>query len=244
MNKLLLSLLVAISAIGLTACGGGGGGGSSSSTPAPANATTVPLLAAIQNSVNNSQALNFNVTGFWNTSNNTLTGAGSRTVSAGVSAIVGGVTYTKVSGTTTGSATATDGTVLNLNDSSAEYLNPTTFATVIDDSGNPYAVFAAYTYPTNVSVGDNGQYTTATLYSDSTKTTVTGSATLTYQVLANDSTSVLVKVITDVYNTSNVKTLQSISTQKITTAGVSTPVSLEQYRYAVGGATPYYIKYY
>ena len=34
MNKLLLALLVSISAIGLTACGGGGG--SSSSTPAPA----------------------------------------------------------------------------------------------------------------------------------------------------------------------------------------------------------------
>jgi len=243
-NKLLLSLLVSILAIGLTACGGGGGGGGGGDpVPTPTVAVTVPLLAAVQNSVGSSHAYNFNVSGFWNTANNTLTGAGSRTDSAGVSAIVGGVTYIKVTGTTTGTATAVDSTSLNLNQSGVEYLNPTTFATVIVDDTNPYAVYSTYTYPATVSVGDTGQYATATLYSSSAKTTVVGSATLTYQVLANNSTSVLLKVITNVYNTSSQQTLQSITTSTISTAGISTLVSVEQYRYSASGSTPYYIKY-
>lgn len=228
----------------LVACGGGGGGGSSSSsTPAPAAAVTVPLLAAIQGSVSTSHAYNFNVTGFWSTAGNTLTGSGSRTVSAGVSSVVNGTTYTKVTGTTLGSATASNGTVLNLNTTGIEYLNPTTYASVLIDDGDAYAVYSTYTYPTTITSGDTGQYATAVIYSDSTRTTVIGSATFTYVTSANTNDSITMKQIVNVYNTGNQQTLQSISTSTISTAGVSTLVSFEQYRYAASGSTPYYLKY-
>lgn len=115
MKKLTYILSILATAL-LVACGGGDGGGSSSSSaPAPTAAVTVPLLTAIQRSANTSQAYNFDVTGYWSTAGNNLTGSGSRTVSAGVSSVVGGTTYTKITGTTLGSATATNGTVLNLN---------------------------------------------------------------------------------------------------------------------------------
>ena len=235
----------ALATVLLVACGGGGGGGSSSSstTPAPATAVTVPLLAAIQSSVSTSHAYNFNVTGYWATTGNTLTGSGSRTVSAGVSSVVSGTTYTKVTGTTLGSATAVNGTVLNLNTTGLEYLNPTTYASVIIDDGDAYAVYSTYTYPTTVTSGDTGQYATAVIYSDSTRSTVIGTATFTYVTSANTSDSITMKQIVNVYNTGNQQTLQSVSTSTISTAGVTALVSFEQYRYAASGSTPYYIKY-
>lgn len=242
--KKLAYLLSALATALLVACGGGGGGSSgSSSTPTPAAAVTVPLLAAIQGSVNTSHAYNFNVTGYWSTTSNALTGSGSRTVSAGVSSVVNGTTYIKVTGTTLGSATATNGTALNLNTTGIEYLNPTTFASVIIDDGDAYAVYSTYTYPTTVTSGDTGRYATATIYSDSTRTTVIGTAIFTYVTSYNTSDSITIKQIVDVYNTGNQQTLQSISTSTINTAGVATLVSFEQYRYAASGSTPYYLKY-
>ena len=237
-------LLSALATTLLVACGGGGGGGGgSSSAPAPTAAVTVPLLAAIQRSANTSQAYNFDVTGYWSTAGNNLTGSGSRTVSAGVSSVVSGTTYTKITGTTLGSATATNGTVLNLNSTGVEYLNPSTYATVIVDDGDAYAVYSTYTYPTTLTSGDTGQYATAVIYSNSSKTTVIGTAKFTYVTSANTSDSLTVKQIVDVFNTGTQQTLQSISTSTISTAGVSTLVSFEQYRYAASGSTPYYLKY-
>lgn len=124
-----------------------------------------------------------------------------------------------------------------------EYLNPTTYATAIVDDGDAYTVYSSYTYPATITSGDTGQYATAVIYSNSSKTTVIGTAKFTYVTSANTSDSLTVKQIVDVYKTGNQQTLQSISTSTITTAGVSTLVSFEQYKYAVSGGTPYYIKY-
>ena len=142
---------------------------------------------------------------------------------------------------TTGTATALNATVLNLNTTGSSYANPSTYATVIIDDTNPYAVINPYTYPATVTTGDAGQFATGITYSSSSKTTVTGSITQSYQVLADTSTSVLIKILTNVYNTSSVQTLQSITSYTITTSGVITPIKLEQYSYSVGGSTPYYL---
>ena len=235
-------LTALITTLILASCGGGGGGGSSSTpAPAPTAAVTVPLLTAIANSTNNSSSKSFTVSGYYSTTNNTLTGSGTRNVSAATSAVISGVSYLRQSSVTTGTATALNATVLNLNTSGISYANPSTYATVIIDDTNPYVVINPYTYPATVTTGDAGQFATGITYSNSSKTTVTGSVTQNYQVLANTSTSVLVKVITNVYNTSSVQTLQSITTSTIDTSGAITPVTLEQYSYSVGGSTPYYI---
>lgn len=230
-----------LASVFLVACGGGGG----SSTPAaPAAAVSVPLLATIQKDVNSSRSYNFNVSGYYSTSGNTITGAVSRTVSAGVPSVVGGTTYTYVTGTTTGTATAKDGTALDLNSTGIEYLNPTTYATVIADDSNSYAVYSSYTYPATLTVGDAGQYATAVLYSSSAKTTVIGSATVSYEALANTSDSLKVRQTTNIYNTSSQLTYQTIATSTINTAGTSSLDSVELYDFGIIPSSPkYYIKY-
>lgn len=245
MNKLLLALLISISAIGLTACGGGGGGGGSSSAPAPTPtaAVTVPLTTAIANSVNNSLTKSLTVSGWYLATSSTLSGSGNRNVSAGIAAVVNGVSYLKQTGITTGTATISTGGTLNLNSTGVSYVSPSTYATAIIDDVNPYAVFAPYTYPATVSTGDAGQFATATLYTSSAKTTQSGTLIQTYQVLANTADSVTIKVISNVYNMSAQQTLQSISTQTVTTTGAMTPIAFEQYRYAESGRDPYYIKF-
>ena len=83
MKPILTYLLVTLSAIVLTACGRDGDG-----TP-----VTVPLLAAIQNSVDRSHAYKFSVSGYYGANKNTLTGTGSRTVTAAVSSSFNGTAY-------------------------------------------------------------------------------------------------------------------------------------------------------
>jgi|GEM_PF-956867 hypothetical protein len=229
-----------VTAFLIASCGGGGGGDSTAS-PVPATPVTVPLLTAIANSTNNSSSKTFTVSGYYSSTGNTLTGSGTRNVSAAISAVLSGVSYLKQTTVTTGTATALNATVLNLNTSGITYANPSTYATVIVDNTNPYSVINPYTYPATVTTGDAGQFATGVTYSNSSKTTVTGSITQSYQVLANTTTSVLIKVITNVYNISNALTLQSISTFSITTSGAISLISLEQYSYSVGGSTPYYI---
>lgn len=241
-NKLLLSLLVSISAVGLTACGGGGGG-SSSTTATPATPVTVPLLTAISNGINNGSTIGFSVTGYWSIPTNTITsGSGITDDFPATSDIVNSISYLKQHSVTTGSATALNGVVIDLSSDNYTYYNPSTYATsFVDDS--PFVVYAPYTYPSTITTGDSGQFATVTLYTTPAMLTVSGSGTQSYEVLPNTSTSVLVKVTTNVYNTSSQLTLKTISTSSITTAGVMSPIQTEQYRYSASGSTPYYIVY-
>lgn len=237
MKPILTYFLVTLSAIVLTSCGRDGDDSTST------NAVNVPLLAAIQNSIKSSHSYKFSVSGFYDTKKNILTGTGSRTVTAGVSTAFNGVTYLKSSGITSGTAKAVSGDELNLNVRSLEYINPATSAPAFDDSETVFAKYSTYTYPKTASSGDNKQYGTITLYTDNSMTTISGTGTISYQVLSNNSTSLILKQTSKIYNSSKQQTLESITTSTVTKNGVSTDTSFEQYRYAASGSTPYYIKY-
>lgn len=233
MKPILTYLLVTLSAIVLTACGRDGDG-----TP-----VTVPLQAAIQKSVDSSHTYKFSVSGFYGSKANTLTGSGTRTVTAGVATNFNGTAYRKSLGIITGSATTANGQVLNFNVRAQEYINATTATPAFDDSETVFAAYSGYSYPVTASTGDSRQYGSVTLYSDSSMTTKSGTGTISYQILPKDSSSVILKQVTKIYNSSKRQTLESITTSTVTTNGVSTDVSFEQYRYAPSGSTPYYIKY-
>jgi hypothetical protein len=236
MKPIFTYLLVTLSAIVLTACGRDGDGSAT-------NPVTVPLLAAMQDSVDRSHAYKFSVSGYYGTDKNTITGSGSRTVTAAVSSSFNGTAYKKSLATTTGSARAANGQALNLAVRSAEYINPATSTPVFDDSETVFAAYSGYAYPAKATTGDRRQYGSVTLYTDSSMTTRSGTGTISYQILPNNSTSVLLKQVTKIYNSRKKQTLESITTSTITTNGVATDVSFEQYRYVASGSTPFYIKY-
>jgi hypothetical protein len=236
MKPILTYLLVTLSAIVLTACGRDGDGSATSTV-------NVPLSAAIQNSVDRSHAYKFSVSGYYGTNKNTLTGTGSRTVTAASPSSFNGAAYQKSIGITTGSAITASGQELNLDVRSVEYINPATSTPAFDDSETVFAAYSGYAYPAKASTGDGRKYGSVTLYTNSSMTTRSGSGTISYQLLPNDSSSLILKQVTKIYNSSKKQTLESITTSTVTTKGVVTDVSFEQYRYATSGSTPYYIKY-
>lgn len=209
------SLALAATLIG---CGGGGGGG----TTAPvASTSTFQLLAIQAASFQQSATRPFSLSGTFN--GVAISGSGSITFGSMTGATFETKPALQKTTVVTASFTA-NGTSYPLNTTSTSYVDTNYLPLGI--SGNEYVVVNGIAnIPATALVNDTGTAFTATRYTDSTKTSQVGTATVTYALLPDTATTALLK-ITWVYrdNSSNV-TQTDTSTSRITPTGSETPIS-------------------
>jgi hypothetical protein len=192
MKHQLQVLLLSLSASLLAACGGGGSDAGAPTAPV----TTFPLLAGYTALTAAGGTNNYAITGSCN---------GSATVadSAAVASTFEGVTG--YSTTTTATINLTNCTPAASTSSGTTYYDGNYAPLGTLDSGGEYGKVLSVPppLPASVKVGDASVYATVTTYTDSTKTTVTGSRVLSYVIEADTSSTAIVNVISKDYDTAN-----------------------------------------
>jgi hypothetical protein len=95
--------------------------------------------------------------------------------------------------------------------------------------GSEYEKFQALptALPATAKVGDTASYGTLLSYTDSTKTTSTGSRVISYVVESDTSTTAIVNLISKSYDTSNRLLFTQQSRYRIGASGPLTPISIE-----------------
>ena len=199
----------------LAGCGGGGGG----SSPTPV--TSFPLQTGYKTLVANGASWNLSIS-------DTCTGSGSLSTSS------------------PGAATFEGASVLSVTQTiSISFTNCTPASQVItalgyyDTNYNPlggsilgveYAVYQAplpLPLPTSVSVGNTGVLGTATLYTDSTKTTTTGSRIMSWAIESGTTTTAVVNFISKKYDMSSQLLVTSQARYSINASGTLTLISID-----------------
>ncbi|HWH81860.1 MAG TPA: hypothetical protein VNU71_06450 [Burkholderiaceae bacterium] len=216
---------VALAAAILAGCGGGGGdSGGGGTTPPVTSTSSFDVSTAYRARTQAGATENYNYTA--TNGGVTCTGTSTFVFSPTASATFDGATVLASTQTVT-SATPTPGCELG-SGTGTNYYN-TNFVPV-GLSVNPglpseqYGVLAsAGTLPSAAKVGDTGTISTLNVYSNSAKTTKTGSRTVTYAIEADTATTSLVNVITKSYD--NSATPQLLSTEQ------------KRYRMTAGAAT-------
>lgn len=214
MNLLVRALALAAGIVGLASCGGGGGG------DAPVAATTYPLQAAYRASFIAGSSTNYTVSG-------SCLGTASEVDAPAVPATFEGVAGFSSSNTfTLNLSNCTPATTVS---TGADYVDAsyTPIGSVSDGeeygriSGTPTPL------PASVKVGDSGSIGTLQLYTDSSKTTATGTRVLSYVIEADTGSSAIVNIVGRDYDLNG----QLLSTQqsryRILTDGTITPVSID-----------------
>lgn len=209
--------IVAITAL-LVGCGGGGGGSSSNVTPV----TSFQLQSGYKKLIANGESWNLSISG-------TCTGSGTISTSAPGAATFEGasaLSTTETLSTSFTNCTPASHTITALTYYDSNY-NPLGF------SGMDYAVLQTplpSPLPTSVSVGNTGVFGTLTVYTDSTKTTSTGTRIFSWAIESGTTTTAVVNFIGKEYNTSS----QLLSTQQtrysIDASGTLTLISIDVQR--------------
>ncbi len=212
----MIKILVAVSAMALmTACGGGGG----AATPV-ASTDTFPLTTILANSLQSSSNT-FAIRG--TSSEATIAGSGTVTRGSLNAGTFEGVAAQQRTTTITGSFTV-NGTSYALNASTVDWFDSKNVP-VGESGGTDYVVVTGTpTVPATVRVNDTGTLYTANRYSNSTKSVLRGTETVTYVVEADTaSTALLTLIVTEKDNSNTTKS--TISSQvRITPAGALTRI--------------------
>lgn len=215
MLKALKHLFVTVSVALLAACGGGGGGSSG-----PATSTlTFNVGSALQAITASGQTANFSVS-----ASNGCTGSGSYAVGAPTTSTTfeGNAALSSVSMLNISYANCTPATISN---TVTNYYN-SNYAP-LGASGDSYLVYTgAFNVPSTAKVGDVGIIGNAIRYSNSTKTTRTGTAQLSYVVEADSDTTAMITVATKAYNSSNTLETTQLTKYRINASNTLTLVSL------------------
>jgi hypothetical protein len=169
----------------LSGCGGGGYGGSSGGggmnlSSAPGETALVAYQqASHQNTLNASS------------SGNSFSLQVSSVPNSGTTTFNGSSPAYSTTDTVTLSE---NGTLIATNISTSYFLlNPFVPLGKVSSTGTPYAVVASSSpLPTTLTVGGSGAVDTLTYYHDSTKSTIDADETVTYSVMANNSTTLIV----------------------------------------------------
>jgi len=215
-----LSMFVAAVSLAcvLSGCGGGGG-----SAMAPPPTGSYDLQAGISMLVSAGLTSDVAVSGSFleNGSTTPLSGSGTVTFSAGVSATFNGTAA--LSQTENVSATLmAAGQSIQYTSAVADYYASGSNA-YLGQSGNEYDVAQTpFTYPTTVSGGESAVLGTVSRYMDSTMSVSLGSAQISYQVTAATSTGgpVLVAITEQYYDTQNNLIETDVFSYNLTAAGV------------------------
>lgn len=217
-----ISCAIAIGLSGiLIACGGGGGGGgatadagggvggNSSTTPTP---VSLALKPAFVNLVQAATTRSFSISGsvLVNGKRANVTGSGSATTSPLTSTVFEG--KPALQATTTFNSTLTvNGSTLPVNSTSTDYYD-TNYSPLGSLSDEYRVLDAPQKIPDTVKAGDSGIFYTETRYSDSSKRTVVGTAEVSYEVLPDTATSLMIKVTEVDINSGSVASMPIVDT--------------------------------
>jgi hypothetical protein len=209
MRKLLISVAVA----SLAACGGGGG--DSSAAPA-ASTASFALAAGYKSLVLAGGGYNFTISGTCGgTATESVAGATASSTFEGSAALQSSVTQQlNLTGCTPPTVAIT----------STTYQDPATYLPIGSVTvGTEYVVaqVKAAALPTTVKVGDNAAVVTLNVYSDSTKTTLTGTRTASYAVTADTSATAIVTIIQKDFVGTTVQSTQQTSYRMATDGTLS-----------------------
>ena len=168
-------VVAAVVAALLMACGGGGGGGS---TGPVASTATFPLLTVLANTLqasSNTYSISGTINGV------AITGSGTATRGALSSGTFEGSSAQQRTTTATGSVVA-NGQTIPLNSSSIDWYN-SNYSPLGSSGGEDYVVVVGTAViPATVRVSDTATVYTANRYSNSSKTLLRGTETVSYVV--------------------------------------------------------------
>lgn len=212
----MIKTLAAVGALSLmTACGGGGGGGAAAPV---ASTDTFPLTTILANSLLSSSKT-FTITG--TSSGAAITGSGTATRGSLSAGTFEGVAAQQRTTTVTGSFTV-NGSSFALNSSSVSWVDSNNVP-VGESGGTDYVVVTGTpTIPATVRVNDTGTLYTANRYSDSTKSVLRGTMTVTYVVEPDSATTALLTLIRTEKDNSNATESTNSAQVRITPAGALT----------------------
>lgn len=229
----MIKTLAAVGALSLmTACGGGGGGGAAAPV---ASTDTFPLTTILANSLQSSSNT-YTISG---TSNGAaVTGSGTVTRGSVSAGTFEGVAAQQRTTTATGSFTV-NGTSYALNNSATDWFDSNNVP-VGESGGTDYVVVTGTpTIPATVRVNDTGTLYTANRYSNSSKSYLRGTVTVTYVVEADTATTALLTLISTEKDNFNTTTSTSSTQVRITPAGALTRIK----ETSVEGSTSLVITY-
>lgn len=228
--------VVCLMSLVLAACGGGGSSGPSGPV---ASTLSFPLRSGYNTTVANGLSKSFTISG-------TCSGTGNRAQAPATTA----ATFEGVAGfSATSSLTMsfTNCTPASIAQSLTSYWDsnyvPRGFNTGASSAAPNYGVYLTPpSIPTSVTVGGTGIIGTETLYTDSTKATGYGTSAISYVIEADTSTTAIVNLISNTYNTGNTLLMTEQARYRITSTGALTPVSAD-IQYANGSTTHLVITY-
>ena len=218
----------------LAGCGGGGGGGSGTPTPSgPVTSTlSFPLQSAHKALVASGETRNFTasitlVSGTTVSGPCSATGSLSQAPAATVATFEGNTAALSAVTTLTLTTLASPGcNAVTTSATATEYFDSNFVELGHNTVGGDYGVFlTAPSIPASGKVGDTGIIGTETLYTNSTKATVSGTDAISFVIEADTATSAIVNVITKNIDVAGNVISTSQERSRITAVGAVTPVS-------------------
>lgn len=204
----------------LYGCGGGGGSGSPAATGPVASTNSFLLQTAYKALIANGLTKNFTISG-------TCSGSGTKTSAPATTA----ATFEgapALSGTATLTLSYTNCTPATTAQTSIGYFDSNYVPLGFNSVGVNYGVYpTSPTIPTSVTVGGTATIGTENLYTDSTKTTSTGTISSSYVVEADTSTTAIVNLIAKIYNAAGTLTATEQDRYRIDANSTLTPVSID-----------------
>lgn len=214
-NRHVVAAAAIVASAFLYGCGGGGDAGS---TVTPV--TSFPLQTGYKARVSSGATDSFSISG-------TCAGSATFTTSPATAATFEGVVG--YSATTTSTVNFTNCTPATAAVTSTGYYDSNYTPLGSSTPGVEYAKFltAPPALPASVKVGDTAVFATLTVYSDSTKATVTGQRLLSYVIEADTATTAVANLITKAYNTSSQLLFTQQLRYRIAADGTLTVISID-----------------
>jgi hypothetical protein len=227
----LRTVIAAALALTLIACGGGGSGGNGTPTGSSSGggSQTYNLQAGIANMVAHGLTVNVTFSGTVqvNGTSTAVTGSGTYTLAAGVSATFNGTAATSQTQTLAGNVMA-DGQSIPVSQSVTDYYAASNSAFLGQVASGEYDVAQAqFEYPTSIEGGMSGTLGTVLRYTDSTMSVPQGTSQTTYAVTAATTQGgpLGVAITTKSYNTQNALVETDTTNYTMTSSNVISFVS-------------------
>lgn len=228
----LRTVIAAALALTLVACGGGGSGGNGTPTGSSSGGSqTYNLEAGIANMVAHGLTVNVTFSGTVqvNGTSTAVTGSGTYTLPAGVSATFNGTAATSQTQTLAGNVMAA-GQSIPVSQSVTDYYATSNSAFLGEVASGEYDVAQAqFEYPTSIQGGMSGTLGTILRYTDSTMSVPQGTAQTTYAVTAATTQGgpLGIAITTKIYNTQNTLVETDTTNYTMTSSNVISFVSAE-----------------
>jgi hypothetical protein len=199
--------------LAIAACGGGG-----DEAPPVTSAATYPLSVIVDNVVKETVSGQFRITGTASSNGQSVavTGSGTHSTSSSASTFEN-ANATKKTSTVTGTVTVA-GTSIPYGGTSASYFGANSSPLGSQADGEYCVVTNRSDVPATAKVGDTNTWFNGTCYTSSSKSTSTGSVTVSY-VLEADSDSTAILKLVNRRTLQNGQTNTAVSSARVTTTG-------------------------